>query len=376
MSEQELEDRFGKAVVDALRERIADGATIELDPRLFGASIGLEAGKAEIFLDAAAVASLVERREVLRCPNCNEQLDNAVAAADVCPFCSQAFVDHGGVTRRPMYRLSVRRTRDIPWLIAIHGFNTQGPWQQEFSWRVATKLKYSAPVFIYKYGLIRFSVLVRWRHRALARELGRTIRNAIAHARASGISEPPDIVIHSFGSQLFVQLLAMDEFQDLCFGRVIATGCVVRPDYNWSERIKQGRVESILNHCGGRDRAVPFAQFFIPGTGPGARHGFTDSAAINILSPQYGHSGCFDVATLKENLGAGGAWDRFLRHPPDAFIDTRRFQAKAWHPVWRIVRGLVRVTGIGLMAVAAVLLVSLAAILWLRGLSWAGLEYR
>ncbi|MET2832811.1 hypothetical protein [Mesorhizobium shangrilense] len=146
--------------------------------------------------------------------------------------------------------------------------------EDRIRWRCATKLKYSAPVLIFKYGLIRFSVLPRWQHRTLARQLGTTIRTGIAHARASRIPEPPDVVIHSLGSQLFVQLLALPEFDDLQFDRVIAAGSVGRPDYIWSQRIEQGRIEAVFNHCGGSDWAVPF------GTGPGARHGFSDAAAI------------------------------------------------------------------------------------------------
>lgn len=80
----------------------------------------------------------------------------------------------------------------------------------------------------------------------------------------------------------------------------------MRPDYDWSQRIAQGRIEAVFNHCGGRDCAVPFAQFFIPGTGSGGRRGFSDPAAINVLNPDYRHSSCFDIAELEANLAEGG----------------------------------------------------------------------
>ena len=47
------------------------------------------------------------------------------------------------------------------------------------------------------------------------------------HAHAERIKEPPDIVIHSFGSHLFTILLGMKEFSDLKFGRVISVGSVL-----------------------------------------------------------------------------------------------------------------------------------------------------
>src|ERR1035437_9530450 len=53
------------------------------------------------------------------------------------------------------------------------------------------------------------------------------IRKAMNHAHAERIKEPPDIVIHSFGSHLFTILLGMKEFSDLKFGRVISVGSVL-----------------------------------------------------------------------------------------------------------------------------------------------------
>lgn len=375
MNEAELRDTFGNELVDALLAQIARGDTPELDAQLFAAARNLDGAKVGDFLESAADGGLIARREELRCPRCKESLTEEEVAGQLCPFCKEAFSDHGGVRRRPVYRLEVGKTRDIAWLIAIHGFNTLGSWQQEFSWRIATKLKYSAPVLIYKYGLIRFSVLVRWRHRALARQLGNSLRTAMTHVKANRISEPPDVILHSFGSQLFVQLLALPEFDDLRFGRVIAAGSVIRPDYNWTQRIEQGRVEAVFNHCGGKDRAVPFAQFFIPGTGPGARHGFVDPAAISVMDRDYRHSSCFRIAELESNLAEGGLWDRFLRGSlaPPAF-QVERFRPKSWRPIWRPIRGLVRLIGVALIAAIAVGALTLVSVVWLKLIAFLAWE--
>jgi hypothetical protein len=82
----------------------------------------------------------------------------------------------------------------------------------------------------------------------------------------------------------------------------------------------------------GSDRAVPFAQFTIPGTGPGGRHGFTGPAVINVRNGQYGHSTAFTEVELHRNLARGGSWDRFLREPLATFSDPTRFVPKAWSP--------------------------------------------
>ncbi|MDA5192672.1 hypothetical protein [Govanella unica] len=374
MTEAELRSVFGAAAVNALLARIASGETTEIDPRLSAASFGFEEEKTRTFLDSAAYVGLVERRETLHCPACPEAIEATAAESELCPLCKEAFADRGGVERRVVYRLRVHGTRDIPWVIVIHGFNTHGEWQQDFSWRMGNKLKYSAPVLIYKYGLIRFSVLVRWRHRQMARQLGTAIRAAVEHAKANRIPESPDVVLHSFGSQLFVQLLAMPEFDDLRFGRVIAAGTVIRPNYDWTERISQGRLEAVFCHCGRKDWAVPFAQYFIPGTGPSARWGFSDEAAINVMNEDYGHGSCFDLKELEANLAAGGLWDRFLRRHRSTFDnEPRLFKPATWRPMWKPIRGFVRIGVVALMAVLAAFALTFFSSIWLTGIDCLGI---
>jgi hypothetical protein len=200
---------------------------------------------------------------------------------------------------------------------------------------------------------VRIGVLFRWRHRMLAQQLGQRIRKAIINARENQIEEPPDVVIHSFGSQLFRLLLDMPASSDLRFGRVIAAGSVIRPDFDWSSHIRDGRIEAVLGQCGGRDWAVPFAQFTIPGTGPGSRHGFTDPSVINVRNELYGHSTAFTEAELVRNLARGGLWDRFLREPLATFSDPRQFKPNVWSPAPGFLRRLARMSVIGILGVAA-----------------------
>ena len=346
MTEDDLRAGFDRQAVDALIALLRSGQTLEIDPQVFEATLA-EAGietKTVALLDAAAEAHLVERISAWRCsePTCRRIIDADAVANHQCPHCRSDFRETGDdPVKTFVYRSSTPISRSVPWLIAVHGFNTRGPWQENFSWRVANRFKYHAPVLIYKYGLVRFGVLFRWRHRVLARRLGQQIRKAIVQARENQIEEPPDIVIHSFGSQLFRLALEREEFSDLRFGRVVAVGSVIRPDFDWSSYIHNGRIEAVLDQCGGRDWAVPFAQFTIPGTGPGGRHGFTDPAVINVRNAQYGHSTAFFEAELARNLARGGVWDRFLREPLASFSDPTRFAPAAWSPVYGLIRWLV-----------------------------------
>lgn len=364
MNEDDLRARFGRQAVDALIALLRSGQTPEIDPRVFEAALA-EAGiemRAVQLLDAAAEANLVERLSAWRCPEptCSRIIDADDIANRHCSHCGADFRETGEEPAAAViYRGSTATSRSVPWLIAVHGFNTRGPWQEDFSWRVANRFKYHAPVLIYKYGLVRFGVLFRWRHRVLAWRLGQQIRRAVIQARENQIGEPPDIVIHSFGSQLFRLVLECDEFSDLRFGRVIAVGSVIRPDFDWSSYIRDGRIEAVLDHCGGGDWAVPFAQFTIPGTGPGGRHGFTDPAVINVRNVQYGHSTAFFEAELARNLAGGGVWDRFLREPLTSFSDSTRFVPAAWSPVYVLMRWLIRALVIVTISVTMLVFVGL-----------------
>jgi hypothetical protein len=367
MTEAELREQFGERAVHELLALLRSGQTTEIDPELLGARLA-DAGIEIPLLDAAAEAALVERISVWRCPepSCRRIIDSDAIANHRCPHCETDFRETGDYPVKSfIYRSSMAISRSVPWLIAIHGFNTRAPWQEEFSWRVANRFKYHAPVLIYKYGLVRFGVLFRWRHTMLARQLSQRIRTAITHARENQISEPPDIVIHSFGSQVFRLVLEMAEASDLRFGRVIAVGSVIRPDFDWSSYLRNGRIEAVLCQCGARDWAVPFAQFFIPNTGPAGRHGFIDQAVINVRNGQYGHSTALTEGELARNLVRGGLWDRFLREPLATFSDPTRFEPTTWSPAFALIRHFTRVSAILLIGAAALgLLLLIAPLLW------------
>ncbi|HEX8308081.1 MAG TPA: hypothetical protein VF645_06640 [Allosphingosinicella sp.] len=337
MISERLRERFGDRIANALAQRLESGEAPVIEPREFAAALGGSHSPREAadFLEAAAAEGLLAPVDVHWCPKLLHRLDEDDLDNGRCAACGVIFSETGEepVPGR-IYSVAGELSRDIDWLIVVHGFNTRGWWQEEFSWRIANKLRYSAPTLIYKYGLIRLGVLFGFRHRQLARHLGLRIRQAVAQAREQGRGERPNAVIHSFGSKLFITLLDLPEFRDLRFGRVIAAGSVVPPDYDWSRRIAQARVEAVMNHCGGRDLAVPFAHFTIPGTGPSGRHGFSDPATINILDPDYGHSSCFSPEALALNLGKDGVWDRFLRRPLDRFSDPRLLSPDSvqWRP--------------------------------------------
>jgi hypothetical protein len=237
-------------------------------------------------------------------------LDNAL-----CPSCELDFAETSDPLSETIFLVYGEKSREIPWLVAIHGFKTPGEWQQDFSWLLATRFKHRAPVLIHKFSYLTYGVLFRWKHRDLARELDRRLRWAINRAQESGIVDPPDIVAHSFGSLLFARLLNRKESADLKFGRVILAGAIVRPDYDWSRHLRSGKFEALLNHCSRMDTVVNYAQWFIPDSGPSGQVGFQDRNVLNVREENFDHGTSFEPETMIVSLEEGGSWDRFLRLP-------------------------------------------------------------
>lgn len=300
------------------------------------------------------------------CPmsGCRKTLPSGVDPV-ACPFCRVTFIEEGVTpTSEQFFRLTGEISRDIRWMVVIHGMNSRAPWQEAFSWEIANLLKYSAPVLIYKYGWATYEVLFPGIHRRMAKSLGRRIRIAIGRARAANLPDRPDVIAHSFGTRLFSLVLQDPEFADLRFGRVITAGSIIRPDFDWERHFRDGRVEAVLNHVAAKDSAVPFAVWAIPGTGPGGKVGYTAQQVLNVRNLQYGHSSFFEDQHLPALIGENGLWRSFFTRPLKPLRDDGVFvQKDAWQPParWRIITARVG----GCIAIAAVVLASL----WLLKLS-------
>jgi hypothetical protein len=310
----------------------------------------------QAFLNELVASHQMQRIDARLCPNpsCRQPLDPGMVANGECPSCHLAF---GEADEEPIlstrYRIAGEAGRDIRWVIVIHGMNTRGAWQEDLSWLIANKLKYAAPVLIHKYGWATIDVLKTRLHRRLAKALGGKIRRATDYARARGLTAAPDILAHSFGSRLFSLVLQENEFADLCFGRVITVGSIIRPDFAWSPLIGAGRVEAVLNHMGGKDVPVLVAQFLIPGTGPSGRTGFIDPAVLNQRTAGFGHSDCLGEQHLRQALAKGGLWDRFLTQPTGLFAPDDPFGKATWRPAFVPLRMVTH--GLGLILFLAML---------------------
>lgn len=315
------------------------------------------------FLDSLLENGGANRIDAYRCPVelCGRALPATGTRYTSCPVCNTDYEKEGlEAVPEQFYRLSGENSRDIRWIIVIHGMNSRAQWQEEFSWQIANRLRYSAPILIYKYGWATIDVLVARLHRRLAKRLGERMRIAILQAAASGRPTQPDIIAHSFGTRLLSLVLEDEDFADLRFGRVITAGSIVRPDFDWDSHLATGRIEAVLNHVGGRDRAVPFAQFAIPGSGPGGTVGYDAPHVHNVKAPAFAHSGFFEREKLRAQIADGGLWHNFLTHPLEHFKPEGTFvRDSEWTSAPLLVRAAAR--GVGY-----IIFVLVAPISWAR----------
>jgi hypothetical protein len=339
--------------------RLEQGDGLEFSLAQFAQRVGTRADdKAlRVFFEEAVASGEVKRFEAYRCPmaKCGRVLSPAGAPYSICPFCHTDYQQEGeSVLVEHFFRLEGEVSRDLEWMIVIHGMNSRAAWQEEFSWQIANRLRYSAPVLIYKYGWATVDVLVNWQHRRLARRLGERIRIAIRQAEGSRRPGIPDIIAHSFGTRLFALILEDPAFRDLKFGRVITAGSIIRPDFPWQDHISDGRIEAVLNHVAAKDKAVPFAQYAIPGSGPGGKAGYAGTAVLNVRDSGFGHSDFFEPDNLRGLIADGGLWHSFLTHPLKHFRPEGTFKpSRPWKPAWLLLRGPARAIGYGLFALTA-----------------------
>jgi len=347
-----------------VERRLGQGVELEFTLGQFAQAVGAAPGDGALhaFLDGLVSAAIALRSDAYRCPMapCARLLPVGTANT-VCPFCLADFQQEGVAPEvEPAYRLVGESSRDIRWVIVIHGMNSRAKWQEAFSWEIANRLSYSAPVLIYKYGWATIDVFARWLHERLARRLGERMRIAIEEAQKSRLPDRPDIIAHSFGTLLLSRVLENPAFADLKFGRIITAASIVRPDFDWDRLIEQGRVEAVLNHVGGRDRAVPLAQFAIPGAGPGGKVGYLAAATLNVRADHYGHSGFFIPENLGTAISRHGLWQAFLTRPLAHFRPAGAFvPGPHWRPAPLPLRLCTRALAYGLFWV-------LAPFSWLR----------
>lgn len=330
---ERLDARHPKDLVSPLRLRFDRGESFEISAEALASETRNSPAEARGLLKDLAARGLLQRRERWFCPcESQEALTEEQAKAAVCPFCNEAFKDKGEVQSSEVYFKQGQCTRDVRWVLALHGMNTRGAWQEEFNWMISRIYGHSVPVAIYKYGVIRPGAILKWRQRQLTRQLIERIRRLQGDAEFRGFGGVPDVIAHSFGTWLLGHALLED--QSLKVGRVILTGCILRPDFDWRPLIGR-QIEAVLCHYATKDFWARIAHYIIPDSGPSGRRGFNDrETAIHVRAEGLAHSDFF----LENQMPKMHAhvWQPFLTQPeqrllqvfPNISLNTE------WRPTW------------------------------------------
>ncbi|MFY9819787.1 MAG: hypothetical protein WAM82_00290 [Thermoanaerobaculia bacterium] len=341
---QELRQRYPAAWVDSLERSAVRGKAIDLSSEDL-VRFDLTPGERARFVDLPAKsAELLEqlhregwlnRTDHRECPVCHDVLTDEAPPVN-CPNVeaecgSHAYTDggdEGPIEVRRYHRSGIDR-RDVGWLLALHGMNTRGAWQESFNWLVSTSYGRMVPTAIYKYGVVRPGVLSRRRQRTLMERLVARIARASREV-SKIIDDPrPDVIAHSFGTFLLGH--ALHCHPELRVGRVITLGCILRPDFDWATLVKRGQVDAVLNHFGTKDSWARLAHYAIPDAGPAGRRGFDfyEEAWPEALRPE-GQRRLFNVRA--EGLRHEGLRHSDFFQDPERDSTMARLFAEVWQP--------------------------------------------
>jgi hypothetical protein len=364
-----LGEKYPQNLVAALKRHFVGGPF-----RLRARQLAIEANAPddtadEVLESLVATGALRIKCEYI-CP-CDRQmhLSEKEAGEETCIHCGLAFGTDVAGTPLPVkvFVHDAPETRDVRWMLALHGMNTNGAWQEDFSWLLSRIYLRSVPVAIYKYGIVRPGAVLKFRQRTLVRRLNERIRRLSQETTHSGFGGVPDVIAHSFGTWLLGHALMEDE--TLRVGRVILTGCILRPDFNWALLFKRKQVQAVLCHVATKDIWARVAHYLIPDSGPSGRRGFNDRSSVSHLVLSNGCHSDFFRSDLMPGLFEN-AWQPFLTRPairtePSGDGLPRPDWRQAWWPLRATLLRIFLLTLVaGIFALGIVALAIGAVCLW------------
>jgi hypothetical protein len=125
----ELAKRYPAELVAAIRKLFREGERFTITAEAAAADTTSGVDQAADLLNDLSPPLETESR--LTCGNCGEPLTKEEAEQDVCPTCEEQYADFGGVRISKVFAYRVPRSRDVKWVLSLHGMNTRGAWQLE-----------------------------------------------------------------------------------------------------------------------------------------------------------------------------------------------------------------------------------------------------
>lgn len=336
--------------------------SVDLDTITLGQLIGSSTNQAGRIADALAAHDVFERRETLVCTgdDCGITLNEESLAEERCQTCG-ADLDDYEPRRELRYVLERPRSRDVGWLIALHGIRTLGRWQEQLQWLIDRQFRRTIPFKNWKYGRILSGALVPALQRRFVRRFIAEVKETHSELKGMlriGAAPAPDVIAHSFGTWILAH--ALEEDASLQLSHVVLIGSIVRPDWPWDGPLERGQVTGILNYCGDRDPWVRLAERFIPDSGPSGAIGFTQQhqRLTNILRAGGTHSSAFTPELLDSTFE--DVWRPFLANREDDIDATEHQFLGPAH--WSRAAAILRAPTSSMLAIALVVGVALVIV--------------
>lgn len=353
-----LGDVFGDCAL-TLRDSLTVGGSYRIAE--FSRRTGSSVDSVEGLLEAVAEDGLLARTQIWVCQQSDDVIDEPDPADTECPECGQPFQGQRPIAE-VQYTVVAPPRRSVPAVVAIHGMNTRGAWQERLGFLLSGMYGRSIPLAVHKYGLIITGVILRWRQRQLTKRFVSQLKLVSADLGDRPFGNRPDVIAHSFGTWLLYHALLEDE--SLRVGHVILAGCILPPNTRWSQF--GDRVGPVLNIYGGKDPWTRVAAYIIPDSGPAGRRGFeAQPGLVQVFKPEFGHSTCLEEENIDEIYAE--VFAPFLSTPasdldlldPEVFAPTHN--PRPWKPVPRLFHaGIARWVTLMMLALAIPLLVAAA----------------
>ena len=308
-------ERISLTGFNYVRESLLDGSPFHITIKELSQFAEIDILESQALLNALSIAGILTREVRFNCSLC-ENL--GLSSVDYCQFCDRQMTD-GEIVEEEIFVRNGIRTRDLSWVVLIHGMNTRGKWLPIINWYQAINTARSIPIYQHDYGRVIIHPFFPRTRKLLRNDLITGIQKHQSEVQDYG--ELPDVIAHSFGTWLILDALLKDK--NLRVGKIILLGSIVNPAFDWS--LIDGQYEEILIHRFQKDHVVgllkskiilsllgsqPFRWVNIGASGVS---GFVNKTVAEEVALEWGHSTAFEPQNVEKTFKE--IWIPFLKSP-------------------------------------------------------------
>jgi hypothetical protein len=184
-------------------------------------------------------------------------------------------------------------------LIGLHGIRTHAGWCRAL-YEVASQRDWQVRMARWNFGYFNIILFLLTFARAAKVRWFRSVYRQEVQDKDVKLEKGqcPSIVAHSFGTYILGNALL--KYDWLRFDKVILCGSILPRDFPWDELLERGQVQAVRNEYGTEDTPTRVVRWFVAGTGPSGREGFTPShARFEQERFEYTHSEYFDKGHME-----------------------------------------------------------------------------